>query len=293
MTAVLEQPITVDDAYRRCGEIVRAQAKNFAYGIVLLGGAQRRAMCAAYALARRIDDIGDGTDPPDAKYAALEQVRDDLHALRARAASPDNADPVFVAIADAHRRFRLPLEAFDEIIDGCFLDVSGASYETFDDLVGYCRLVAGSVGRISLAIFGSTDHADATRRADALGVALQITNILRDVVEDREEHGRIYLPVEDIRRFGCTSDLRGPTDAVAALLVFEAARARTFYADGFGLLGMLGRRSRACCGAMAGIYFELLDRIERDPYAVMHGRVSLTGAEKLRVAARALAGRLP
>jgi 15-cis-phytoene synthase len=293
MSTLLERPLTVDDAYRRCAEIVRIEAKNFAYGIMLLGRDQRRAMCAAYALARRIDDIGDGNDPSDAKYAALGHVRNDLARVVSTGTAPDDTDPVLVAIADAHRRFRFPLEAFDEIVDGCEADVSGRSYETFDELVEYCRLVAGSVGRISLGIFGSAGGNDATRRADTLGVALQVTNILRDIVEDRDEHGRIYLPAEDIDHFGCSADLRGPDDAVAALLVFEAGRARVYYDDGFGLLGMLDRRSRACCGAMAGIYFELLDRIERDPYVVMRGRVSLSGAEKLRVAARALAGRIP
>jgi phytoene synthase len=254
MTAVVESTLTVDDAYRACAQIVRTEAKNFAYGISLLEGDRRRAMCAAYALARRIDDIGDGEAPSDEKAVALAAVREDLAALAATGRPPDERDPVLVAIADARGRYQLPLGAFGEIIAGCEADAAGTSYETFDDLVGYCRLVAGSVGRISLTIFGCERGAEAVRRADDLGVALQITNILRDIVEDRESYGRVYLPEEDIARFGCAPDLRGPPDAVAALVVFEAGRAREFYAEGLGLLGMLDRRSRASCGARAGIY---------------------------------------
>lgn len=296
-TAVVHRPLAVDDAYERCAAIVRTEAKNFAYGIRLLGREQRRAMCAAYAMARRIDDIGDGADPADVKRRALDDVRASIGVLAATGSSPDPRDPVLVALADAGERFTIPLDAFTEIADGCTLDVAGTRYETFDDLVRYCRLVAGSVGRISLAVFGArcpgAQGEEALRRADALGVALQITNILRDIVEDRDEHGRVYLPAEDRRRFGCDDELRGPRDALAALVIYEAARARDFYAEGFGLLPMLERRSRACCGAMAGIYVELLARIEHDPYAVLDGRVSLTTAEKIGVAARALAGRIP
>jgi phytoene synthase len=120
-------------------------------------------------------------------------------------------------------------------------------------------------------------------------VALQITNILRDIVEDRETMGRVYLPAEDRTRFGVDDDLRGPEDALAALIRFEAGRARTWYTEGLQLLPLLDWRSRACTAAMSGIYRRLLDRIESDPLCVTRGRISLNGAEKARVAARALA----
>ena len=290
MTAATATPEVLDAAYAECAAIVGREAKNFAYGIRLLPPAKRRSLSAVYTLARRIDDIGDGDAEPTDKLRALDDVRTSIEAVRDTGRSPDPADPVLVAIADSTARVGLPLDAFDELVDGCEDDVAGRTYRTFDDLVGYCRLVAGSVGRLSLAVFGGASSPEAERRADALGVALQVTNILRDVVEDREEMGRVYLPAEDVARFGCRADLTGPTDDVAALLVFEAGRAREWYREGLALLPMLDRRSRACVGTMAGIYRRLLTRIEADPRAVLRGRVSLPTTEKAWVALRGLAG---
>jgi len=274
--------VNVDEAYVRCAEITNAQAKNFSYGIRLLPAPKRAALSAVYALARRIDDIGDGDLPAADKLAALTQVRADLAALPGAC-----DDPVLVAIDDAARRYELPMEEFGILVDGCEMDVTGTVYVTFDDLVGYCRRVAGSIGRLSLAVFGTTYPESAEPRAEALGVALQVTNILRDVVEDRGM-GRVYLPQDDAKRFGCEPDLSGPPDAVAALVAFETTRAREWFGRGLELLPLLDRRSRACVAAMAGIYERLLGRIERDPGAVLRGRVSLPTSEKLWVAARAV-----
>jgi len=274
--------MNVDDAYAQCETITNEQAKNFSYGIRLLPKEKRLALSAVYALARRIDDIGDGDLPAARKLEALADVR---KSLDARPGTGD--DPVLVAIDDAARRYRLPMEEFGQLIDGCEMDVTGTTYATIDDLVGYCRRVAGSIGRLSLSVFGTTYPESAEPRAEALGVALQITNILRDVVEDREM-GRAYLPQEDAERFGCAPDLSGPPEALAALVGFETARARTWFATGLELLPLLDRRSRACVAAMAGIYRRLLGRIEADPALVLEGRLSLSTAEKLRVAGKAL-----
>jgi phytoene synthase len=187
-------------AYRRCEEITWNAARNFAYGIRLLPPAKRQALAAVYAFARRIDDIGDGPLPASDKLAALGQVRASLCALAA--GRPDGSDPVLVALADAAGRFAIPLAAFGELIEGCEADVRGTSYRTFDDLLHYCRCVAGSVGRLSLGVFGTSDPRAAVPLADSLGVALQLTNILRDIAEDYA-HGRVYLPAEDLERFGC------------------------------------------------------------------------------------------
>ena len=272
----------VDDAYAQCETITNEQAKNFSYGIRLLPTPKRQALSAVYALARRIDDIGDGDLPAARKLEALADVR------KALGEGPGTGDDaVLVAIDDAARRYRLPMEEFGQLIDGCEMDVTGTTYVTADDLVGYCRRVAGSIGRLSLSVFGTDYPESAEPRAEALGVALQITNILRDVVEDREM-GRAYLPQEDADRFGCAHDLSGPPDALAALIGFETTRARTWFATGLQLLPLLDRRSRACVAAMAGIYRRLLDRIEADPAQVLQGRLSLPTPEKLRVAARAL-----
>jgi phytoene synthase len=279
----------VEAAYQRCEEITGSEARNFSYGIRLLPAPKRQAMSALYALARRIDDIGDGTGPADERLAALAGVRTDVAtALADPAAVADDA--VLVALADTAKRYPIPIPAIDELIQGCELDVAGTQYATIDDLVGYCRKVAGTVGRLSLGVFGTADPAKAEPLADALGVALQLTNICRDIVEDRDQMGRIYLPLQDIERFECRPDLSGPDEAVIGLLLYESARAQVWYEEGLQLLPMLDRRSRACTAAMAGIYRRLLDRIRRDPAAVLRSRMSLPSWEKAWVAARSLSG---
>jgi 15-cis-phytoene synthase len=288
----------VSAAYRHCEQITRSQARNFSYGIRLLPPAKRRALSAVYAFARRIDEIGDGDLPAAEKLAALGQARAEVTKLAEETQSPaprtpGHDDPVLIALADAGRRFPVPLAAFGELIDGCEADVRGTSYATWDDLHHYCRCVAGSIGRLSLGVFGTPDVATAAPLADALGVALQLTNILRDIREDYGT-GRVYLPAEDFKRFG--AELRdgpgGPADdpKLVELVVFEADRARDWYARGLRLMPMLDRRSAACTGAMAGIYYRLLQSISASPDAVLHRRVSLSAGQKAAVAAKALAG---
>ncbi len=279
--------MNLDEAYDRCEEITRSEARNFSYGIRLLPAPKRRAMSALYAIARRIDDIGDGDDPVEIKRKGLEAIRADLRAVAADP-SAGAGDPVLTALADASRRYPIPMPALQELVDGCAMDLEGTRYETFEALVGYCRLVAGSVGRLSLGIYGSSEPERAEPLADALGVALQLTNILRDVLEDRDVMGRVYLPVEDSERFGCDPAMTGPPEALVALVCFEAARAAEWYEHGLELLPLLDRRSRACTAAMAGIYRRLLDRILADPAAVLAERVSLPGREKALVALGAL-----
>jgi 15-cis-phytoene synthase len=283
--------VRIDEAYDHCWTVTRSQAKNFAYGIRLLPEPKRNAMAALYALARRIDDIGDGDDPPAAKVQRLAAVRADLRTLRTDAAAVAG-DPVFAALAHASTRYPIPLEAFDDLVDGCEQDSVGTTYKTIDEVVHYCRLVAGSVGRLSLGVFGARDMAAAVPLADDLGVALQLTNILRDVTEDRGR-GRVYLPATDLAEFGCAPDASGPRDAMGLVVRFECARTCSWYGKGLALLPLLDRRSRACTAAMAGIYRRLLDRIERDPTVVLDRRVSLPTRTKLLVAARALAAGSP
>jgi phytoene synthase len=301
--------VDVTEAYRRCEQITSTQARNFSYGIKLLPPAKRRALSAVYAFARRIDDIGDGDLPAADKLTALAEAKAAVTALAV--GRPPAGDPVLVAVDDAARRFPIPVEAFGEIVDGCVADVRGTSYATFDELLYYCRCVAGSVGRLSLGVFGAADQAAAAPLADALGVALQLTNILRDIREDYQ-NGRVYLPAEDLARFGCNLDalaadghpagaagtagvagdrsLNGAPGPLARLVGFEAERARSWYATGLRLLPMLDRRSAASAGAMAGIYRRLLERIAAAPAEVLKGRLSLPASEKITVAVRALAG---
>jgi len=304
--------VDTDEAYAACEQITWEQARNFAYGIRLLPPPKRHALATVYAFARRIDDIGDGDLPPADKTAALESARVQVQALTA-GESPDEGDPVLVALADVGRRFGVQLAAFGELIDGCQADVSGASYKTFDDLLWYCRCVAGSIGRLSLgvyrgdrgvvpperqSVYGASEPEKQAKMADDLGVALQLTNILRDVREDYR-NGRVYLPAEDLAKFGLEFAPFGEPEPFpetvmqarfASLVEFEAARAREWYASGMRLLATIDRRSAACTGAMAGIYRRLLERIARQPGAVLQGRMSLPAGEKALVAAQALAG---
>jgi len=318
----------VHAAYRHCEEITWSQARNFAYGIRLLPPAKRQALAAVYAFARRIDDIGDGDMPGPAKLAALADARASVTALSAQRHLPGetglpggnggppgqngqppggaSGDLVLVALADAADRFDIPLAAFGELIDGCEADVRGTTYRTFDELLHYCRCVAGSIGRLSLGVFGTADVATAAPLADALGVALQLTNILRDIREDYLG-GRIYLPAEDFERFGCSlgsgalqagAPGHGPSqpgpddgangDKLAALVEFEAERASAWYAKGLTLIPLLDWRSAASAGAMAGIYHRLLERIAATPRVVLERRMSLSAGEKAMVAARSL-----
>lgn len=277
----------VDAAYARCEQITAHEAKNFAYGIRLLSGEKRRAMSALYAFARRVDDVGDGPVATADKLATLASIHVQIDELGN--AQPGD-DPVLVALGDALGRFPIPRGALHELVTGCEMDCRQQRYETFDDLAVYCRCVAGSIGRLSLGVFSSTDPERAPGLADTLGIALQVTNILRDIVEDRDVMGRIYLPEEDMRRFGCALDASGPREALVDLVRFEAGRARHRYADGLGLLELLDHRSRACVAAMAGIYLRLLGRIERDPLAVLERRVSVPTWEKAWVATRSLTG---
>jgi phytoene synthase len=290
---------TVADAYASCGAITKDQARNFYYGIRLLPADKRDALSAVYALARRIDDIGDGDLPIDGKAAAIAQLRTSLDGLAdstASAATSASWDPVLVAVADAGRRYPIPLGAFGELVDGVEMDIIGRTYATFDELVDYCRCVAGSVGRLCLGIFGSRPHPNASRYADTLGIALQQTNILRDIREDLLS-GRVYLPKEDLDSFGVElavdehGELVDKDGSLSALIRFSARRAQEWYAEGLRLAPLLDHRSGACCTAMAGIYRRLLEVIAAEPSAVFAGRLSLSGRQKLGVAIRALSGR--
>jgi len=289
-------------AYRHCEQITRRRARNFYYGIRLLPADKRAAVCALYAIARRIDDVGDAppapgsSDDPAKRLDELAAVRSSLAVLGHRGTGPGGprhlfppGDPVLMALADAVQRFSVPVDALCELVEGCQWDIEGRRYETFEQLVEYCRRVAGAVGRLCVAVYGTANPEAAAPLADSLGVALQLTNILRDIEEDRSM-GRVYLPAEDMARFGIGPGLEGDPDDIMALVCFESGRAAQWYEEGLPLLAMLDSRSRACTAAMAGIYRRLLDKLRHRPDLVTSRRVSLSAPEKAAVAARALAG---
>jgi phytoene synthase len=270
-------------AYEHCRRIARESGSSFYSGMRLLQADRRAALFAVYALARRIDDIADGDLGRDEKLGALGAARGTL-------ANIDAADdPVLVAVADAARRFPIPLEAFEDLIDGAELDVRGTGYRTFGDLERYCRCVAGSIGRLSLGVFDCSDRERGSGLADDLGVALQIGNILRDVAEDAAR-GRVYVPGEDLERFGCEASGIAFSGPIELVIAFEAERGLGWLRHGLDLVPLLDRRSASCVLAMAGKYRRLLERIASEPALVLEGRLSLRPWEKGLVLARSLAG---
>src|SRR5437763_5905024 len=184
---------SVADAYRHCEALTREQAGNFYYGIRLLPGPKRRAMCAVYAFAWLIDDIGDGQEPAQRKLELLADARAQLEV--------EDGSPMRIALADAERRFTLPREALTDLIDGVEMDVRGTEYEIFDELVVYCRRVAGSIGRLCVAIFGATDIATAAPLADDLGGAVQRRNSLR-AAREGAGRGRVHRPAAEVHALG-------------------------------------------------------------------------------------------
>jgi phytoene synthase len=281
--------IEVEYSARRCEQITRAEAANFYYGIRLLPRDKRWAMSAVYAFARRVDDIGDdGSLSTDQQLSALAAERDMVASLGAPGPTPVG-DPVRVALEWASGVYALPRDALEFLVEGVEFDVAGRRYETFADLVAYCRRVAGAVGRLCVAIFSNGQVTDETDElADDLGIAMQLTNIIRDVREDAEM-GRTYLPAEDLERFGCPDLLRTSPEAAAELIRFEASRAAEWFDRGLRLVDHLDGRSASCVLAMTGIYRTILDRIAADPAQVLQRRVSLPTWEKAWVAARSLA----
>jgi phytoene synthase len=271
------------EAYESCRRIAAGSGSSFYAGMRLLPAERRRAIYAIYALARRIDDIADGELPAASK---LEQ----LVAIRSRLASRDWADdPVLVALADAADRNPIPLTAFFDLLDGAEADARGTRYETFVELEHYCRCVAGSIGRLALGVFETSDRQRAERFADDLGVALQLGNILRDLRQDLRR-GRVYLPEEDLARFGCCVSGDRLEGEAALVVAFEAERALGWLERGLALVPLLDRRSGLAVLAMTGSYRRLIERIASDPALALGGRARLPGWEKRLVFARSVLG---
>jgi phytoene synthase len=264
---------------RFCGQMARREAANFYWGFISLGREQRFAIYALYDFSRQVDDEADRVGParlPERLEAHRERVR--------RCMRGDYADPVMHVLAHAVRRFGIPDTELMALIAGVEMDYTRTRYETWDDLQEYCRLVASVVGRLCIRIFGCADER-AFARADELGLAMQLTNCLRDVREDAQM-GRFYLPQEDLARFGVSEEdiLDGrPGPEWRRLVTFEAQRARTLFASGLGVVRWIPRRPAVCVRTMAGIYQRILGRIEREPDRPLARRVSLSNTEKLHV----------
>ena len=269
-------------AYAYCHGVTRRSGSSFAQAFRLLGPERRTALEAVYAFCRFVDDVADDLAPGSRDSAALlVRWREELEGVYAGTAT----HPIGIALADAVRRFALPQRHFTDLIRGVEMDLSRRRYATFDELEEYCYLVASTVGLLCIEIFGRRNPA-AVDYARDLGVAFQLTNILRDVREDGAR-GRLYLPLEDLARFGCDEEelLAGRYSArVGALMAFECGRARAYYLRARGSLAPEDRRALAPAEAMRLIYERLLGRIESRRFDVFHERIALPRYERVGLA---------
>jgi 15-cis-phytoene synthase len=268
-------------SYRQCGTVARRTAKNFYYSFLTMPAEKRRAMCAIYAFMRRSDDLADSAANPAVALAALRQWR---ATVEAALAGGEATDPILPALVDTVQRYRINPRYFTELLDGTEMDQAVTRYETFADLYRYCYRVASCVGLIVLPVFGYADD-KALAPAEACGIAFQLTNILRDVKEDAQM-GRIYLPAEDLRRYGVTEDdvmNAQMTPPLRELLKFEADRAREYYRQAQPLLGLIAPDSRATLAVMIGIYGGILDKIVARDYDVFTERARLSAGEKMKI----------
>jgi len=291
-------------AYSVCKGITRTAAKNFYYAFLVLPRRKRESLCAVYAFMRRCDDIAD--DPklsPAERRQQLDTWLDALH--RAQQGQPTD-DAILLALTDAQRRYAIPAGLLDELAVGTSMDVedpdpsatanaSGLAvhYQTFADLRAYCYRVASVVGLVCIHVFGYRDPAAETL-AERCGLAFQLTNIIRDVKEDASMR-RVYLPAEDLARFGLSvSDVLGSPDAtrLRPLLALEADRAREYYASGEELIPYISEDSQPALWVLVTIYRSLLEKIAAKQYDVFTAKVTLSVWEKLRILGKGFAKRI-
>ncbi len=265
-------------ALQEAARITRREARNFYFAFITLPREERLGVYSLYAFFRLADDIADGPGSPEEKRAALK-------ALRGRLGRPEG-DPVLFALAWARRRFSIPDELIGAVLDGLEMDITPRRYLTFAELRNYCWHVASAVGLTVLRVLGAPP--EAVEPGERFGIGMQLVNILRDVREDLGR-GRLYLPEEDLTRFGVTEgELRAGemTAGVKALLAFEAERAARYLGAVNELLPLIPPRGRPCIGILAALYGALLRRIRSRGYDVFSQRVSLTAREKLWLAGR-------
>jgi phytoene synthase len=273
------------------GATLMARKTSFYYSFLVLPSEQRRAIIAVWDFCRAVDDAVD--EPPAEGDRARPTGRDAVRFWRQELArayeggEPETAEGR--RLQPVIRQFDLPRQAFEDVIDGCEMDLERTSYSTFADLYEYCRRVASAVGLICIRVFGCSDEG-ARDYAMNLGLALQLTNILRDVKDDLAR-GRVYLPADDLAAFGCgVDDLRqpSPSRAVRELIAFECRRARSFYERAVLALPDADRRRLVAAEIMRAVYFETLRRIERCNYDVLTSRVRVARPRQALIAVRQL-----
>jgi 15-cis-phytoene synthase len=280
---------SLDESYAYCRAVAKKRARNFYYSFVLLPPEKKNAMCAIYAFMRYCDDL---SDEPGATRAAMNRWRQAL--TDALAGHPDE-NPSWPGFLDSVARYTIPHEYFYEMIEGVASDLTPRTIATFEQLYEYCYRVASVVGLTIVHIFGfqsPESRAAALPLAEKCGIAFQLTNILRDVREDADL-GRIYLPAEDLARFGVSGeDLKygRRTEQFGRLMEFETERARSYYRESAPLLNLIAAKSRPSLWALIAIYSKLLDRVAESHYDVLARRVSLSSAEKTWIVLRAASG---
>jgi phytoene synthase len=276
--------LSIEASYLYAQRLTKARAKNFYYAFRFLSPERRRSIFSVYAFSRRADDTVDAVEEGTAQP---EEARRGLEALRGLLGGPPPDDPLTPALRDTIEKYRIPLRPFQELLAGMEMDLVKKSYETFDELYLYCYRVASVVGLISLEIFGHSGH-EVEEPAVKLGIAMQLTNILRDVAEDLQR-GRRYIPREEMERFSYgDEDLRRRIvdDRFRALMRFEVDRARRFFREAEPLFPQVIPESRYCPVLLKRFYSRILDRIERGGYDVFSTRPRLSTAEKLLLAGR-------
>ncbi|HVP63419.1 MAG TPA: phytoene/squalene synthase family protein [candidate division Zixibacteria bacterium] len=294
-------PLQLETAYCNCRHIARKAAKNFYYGFMVLPQRRRDALCAVYAFMRQADDISD--EPGLTLAERRQKLSTFLDNFRRAAAGGTTDDPVLMALQDAQQRFSIPTTLLEQLVAGTAMDLQEefaagptqpvVAYKTFDQLYDYCYHVAGVVGLVCIKIFGYTDNT-AEPLAEHLGVAFQLTNILRDVKEDAQM-GRIYIPQEDLDRFQVSpAELAAGADSakLQPLLKVEAKRARDFYASGEALLPLIEEVSQPALWVLVEVYRGLLDRIEARNYDVYSERVRVSTFDKIKLLIRGFLKRL-
>ena len=269
------------DPHLYCQEKAAASGSSFYYSFRFLSPVRRRAITAFYAFCREVDDIADECHDPGVAEAKLAWWRDEV--ARLYAGRP--AHPVSLALSEAIGPFHLPQEAFEQIIDGMEMDLGRVRYPDFKALNLYCHRVAGVVGEVAALIFGLSDRAT-LKYANKLGLAFQLTNIIRDVGEDARR-GRIYLPQDELAQYGVAeADLLNArvSEGFGRLMEFQYQRAQQTYAEALALLPKGDRKAQRPGLIMAAIYRALLDEIRADGFRVLDRRTSLTPLRKLWLA---------
>jgi 15-cis-phytoene synthase len=265
-------------------DMAKREAGNFYWGFISLGYHERMAIYALYNFARQVDDEADAVGVENLP-ARLAVHRERISRCVRREYGDD---PILRVLSEAVDRYGIPEGELQMLVDGVEMDFSQSRYATFDELRTYCNLVASVVGRMCVRIFGFDDPV-ALERADDLGMALQLTNILRDVREDAVDMKRVYLPQDELARFGIPEPALYDGDIYPGwndLIAHNVERARRYFETGYDVLRYIPRRPGACVATMAGIYEELLKKIERDPGLPLRARAALSKTEKLRVVVR-------